>query len=142
MKRFLRLALLFSWIFTISYAYSAQLPPVTNITKGLADSAKNSLLGPKEKFPVKVEGGYEVANIFSYLNYVIFEYNMPTDSQSMSISDFSENIRQGLSDQFCDKPDVIDALRLYDIRFLFRFKFTDNRNIPSTLSIDEICDNK
>ncbi|OCG17589.1 hypothetical protein A9G24_02940 [Gilliamella sp. App6-5] len=139
MKKRIKLAALFSAFFMISSAYSAELPLSANITKAFADSAKRSILGEGGSFPVKVEAGYEVTNIFYNLNSVVFEYNMPTDSQSASMEDITEGIRLGLNAQFCDKQDVIDVLRAYDIRFLFRLQFTDNRNVPATLSIDEIC---
>ncbi|MWN05694.1 hypothetical protein [Gilliamella sp. Pas-s95] len=139
MKKRIKLAALFSAFFMISSAYSAELPPSANITKAFADSAKRSILGEGGTFPVKVEAGYEVTNIFYNLNNVVFEYNMPTDSQSASMEEIIEGIRLGLNAQFCDKQDVIDVLRAYDISFLFRFQFTDNRIVPATLSIDNIC---
>ncbi|KDN10855.1 hypothetical protein GAPWKB30_0490 [Gilliamella apicola] len=135
----MKLAVLLSALFTISNAYSAELPPSANITKAFADSAKRSILGEGGEFPVKVDAGYEITNIFGNLNNIVFEYNMPTDSQSVSIVDITENIRLGLNAQFCNKQDVIEVLRAYDIRFLFRFQFNDDRNVPATLSIDEIC---
>ncbi|MWP62929.1 hypothetical protein [Gilliamella sp. Pas-s25] len=139
MKKRIKLAVLVSAFFMISSAYSAELPSSANITKAFADSAKRSILGEGGTFPVKVEAGYEVTNIFYNLNSIVFEYNMPTDSQSASIEEITKGIRLGLNAQFCDKQDVIDVLRAYDISFLFRFQFTDNRNVPATLSIDEIC---
>ncbi|MCO6550593.1 MULTISPECIES: hypothetical protein [Gilliamella] len=139
MKKLMKLAVLLSALFTISNAYSAELPPSANITKAFADSAKRSILGEGGEFPVKVDAGYEITNIFGNLNNIVFEYNMPTDSQSVSIVDITENIRLGLNAQFCNKQDVIEVLRAYDIRFLFRFQFNDDRNVPATLSIDEIC---
>lgn len=135
----MKLVVLLSALFTISNAYSAELPPSANITKAFADSAKRSILGEGGEFPVKVDAGYEITNIFGNLNNIVFEYNMPTDSQSVSIVDITENIRLGLNAQFCNKQDVIEVLRAYDIRFLFRFQFNDDRNVPATLSIDEIC---
>lgn len=135
----MKLAVLLSALFTISNAYSAELLPSANITKAFADSAKRSILGEGGEFPVKVDAGYEITNIFGNLNNIVFEYNMPTDSQSVSIVDITENIRLGLNAQFCNKQDVIEVLRAYDIRFLFRFQFNDDRNVPATLSIDEIC---
>ncbi|SCB85619.1 hypothetical protein GA0061081_10284 [Gilliamella bombicola] len=80
MKKRIKLAALVSAFFMISSAYSAELPPSANITKAFADSAKRSILGEGGTFPVKVEAGYEVTNIFYNLNNVVFEYNMPTDS--------------------------------------------------------------
>ncbi|MCO6537738.1 MAG: hypothetical protein J6569_05625 [Gilliamella sp.] len=139
MKKLMKLVVLLSALFTISNAYSAELPPSANITKAFADSAKRSILGEGGEFPVKVDAGYEITNIFGNLNNIVFEYNMPTDSQSVSIVDITENIRLGLNAQFCNKQDVIEVLRAYDIRFLFRFQFNDDRNVPATLSIDEIC---
>lgn len=139
MKKRIKLAVLVSAFFMISSAYSTELPPSANITKAFADSAKRSILGEGGTFPIKVEAGYEVTNIFNNLNSIIFEYNMPTDSQSTSMEEITEGIRLGLNAQFCDKQDVIDVLRAYDISFLFRFQFTDNRIVPATLSIDGIC---
>ncbi|SCB85649.1 hypothetical protein GA0061081_10285 [Gilliamella bombicola] len=55
------------------------------------------------------------------------------------MEDIIKGIRLGLNAQFCDKQDVIDVLRAYDISFLFRFQFTDDRIVPATLSIDNIC---
>ncbi|OCG42267.1 hypothetical protein A9G29_00005 [Gilliamella sp. Fer2-1] len=140
MKKRINLAVLLSSFLMISNAYSAELPSSANITKAFADSAKRSILGEGGKFPIKTEAGYEVTNIFYNLNNVVFEYSMPTDSQSVSIVDITEGIRLGLNAQFCSKQDVVDVLRAYDIRFLFRFQFNDDRNVPATLSIDEICE--
>ncbi|WP_085247946.1 hypothetical protein [Gilliamella mensalis] len=139
MKKRIKLAVLVSAFFMISSAYSTELPPSANITKAFADSAKRSILGEGGTFPIKVEAGYEVTNIFNNLNSIIFEYNMPIDSQSASMEEITEGIRLGLNAQFCDKQDVIDVLRAYNISFLFRFQFTDNRIVPATLSIDGIC---
>lgn len=135
----MKLVVLFSAFFMISSAYSIDLPPSANITKAFSDSAKRSILGEGGEFPIKMDAGYEITNIFSNPNSIVFEYNMPTDSQSVSIGEITEDIRLGLNAQFCNNQDVIEVLHAYDIRFLFRFQFNDERNVPTTLSIDEIC---
>ncbi|OCG66291.1 hypothetical protein A9G39_06695 [Gilliamella sp. Imp1-6] len=140
MKKLMKLVVLFSAFFMISSAYSTDLPPSANITKAFADSAKRSILSEGGEFPIKMDGGYEITNIFSNPNSIVFEYNMPTDSQSVTIGDITEDIRLGLNAQFCNNQDVIKVLRAYDIQFLFRFQFNDDRNVPATLSIDEICE--
>jgi len=144
MKKIVKLAVLISSLLVFSIANAAPKNTDKNnavaVTKALADSAKRSLLGDKGKFPLTVEAGYEVTNISANINNVVFEYKMPSDSQNTPLDDFMENVRLGLNSQFCDKPDVVNVLKTYDIRFIFRFQFTDNRNIPTTLSIKEICE--
>ncbi|OCG24635.1 hypothetical protein A9G11_03000 [Gilliamella sp. wkB108] len=145
MKKIVKLAVLFLGVLTFSFAYGAKSKPATTpsagtISKALADSAKKSLLGDKGKFPLKIDEGMEVTNISAVDKIVVFEYNIPTDSQSKPTVDLIENLRAGLNSQFCSKQDIVNVLRAYDIRFLFRFQYTDNRNVPSTLSIDEICE--
>lgn len=140
MKTMVKLAIIFWGILLLSTAYSVEPPSVDKISKALVDSAKKSLLGPKGKFPVKIDGGMEITNISSTSNNVVFEYRVPTDSQSLSTENLTDNIRVGLNNLFCSKQDVINVLRAYDIRFLFRFLYTDDRNVPATLSIDEICE--
>ena len=142
MKKVVNLAVLLSSLFMFTTANAAEVDKNTGVkvTKALADSAKRSLLGEKGKFPIQVEAGYEVTNITANLNNVVFEYKMPSDSQNTPLDDFMENVRLGLNSQFCDKSDVVNVLKTYDIRFIFRFQFTDERNIPTTLSIKEICE--
>ncbi|OCG02862.1 hypothetical protein [Gilliamella sp. wkB112] len=140
MKKNVKLAVLFSGILICSTAYSAEPPSVDKISKALVDSAKKSLLGEKGKFPLKLDGGMEIINITSTSNNVVFEYTVPTDSQSVPTENLTENIKVGLNNLFCGKQDMVNVLRAYDIRFLFRFLYTDNRNVPATLSIDEICE--
>ena len=142
MKKVVNLAVLLSSLFMFTTANAAEADKNTGVkvTKALADSAKRSLLGEKGKFPIQVEAGYEVTNITANLNNVVFEYKMPSDSQNTPLNDFMENVRLGLNSQFCDKSDVVNVLKTYDIRFIFRFQFTDERNIPTTLSIKEICE--
>lgn len=140
MKTMVKLAIIFWGILLLSTAYSVEPPSVDKISKALVDSAKKSLLGPKGKYPVKIDGGMEITNISSTSNNVVFEYRVPTDSQSLSTENLTDNIRVGLNNLFCSKQDVINVLRAYDIRFLFRFLYTDDRNVPATLSIDEICE--
>lgn len=142
MKKVVNLAVLLSSLFMFTTANAAEVDKNTGVkvTKALADSAKRSLLGEKGKFPIQVEAGYEVTNITANLNNVVFEYKMPSDSQNTPLNDFMENVRLGLNSQFCDKSDVVNVLKTYDIRFIFRFQFTDERNIPTTLSIKEICE--
>ena len=142
MKNVVKLAVMLSSLFMFTTANAAEADKTTGVkvTKALADSAKRSLLGEKGKFPIQVEAGYEVTNITANLNNVVFEYKMPSDSQNTPLDDFMENVRLGLNSQFCDKSDVVNVLKTYDIRFIFRFQFTDERNIPTTLSIKEICE--
>lgn len=140
MQNMLKLTLLLLGSLMFSSAYSVEPPSEESISKGLADSAKRSLLGDNGKFPIKIEGDMQITNISSNSNYVVFEYDMPTDSQSMPIDNIVANIGAGLNKQFCDKQDVVNVLRTYDIHFLFRFNYTDNRNVPATLTIDEICE--
>lgn len=131
-------SLMFSSVYSVEP--NVETPPEDSISKILADSAKRSLLGDNDQFPIKIEGGMEIANISSNSNYVVFEYNVPTDSQSMPVGDIVTKIGAGLNKQFCDKQDVVNLLHTHDIHFLFRFKYTDDRNVPATLTIDEICE--
>lgn len=131
--------LLTSFLFCLS-AYSAHSSEDENISKALADSAKKSLLGEKGEFPITIGGDMKITNISSNNNIVVFEYEVPTDSQSQSMDGIVSNIKVGLHNQFCDKQDVIDVLNTYDIHFLFRFFYRDNRIVPALLSINEICE--
>ena len=142
MRNVVKLAVMLSSLFMFTTVHAAEVDKNTGVkvSKALADSAKRSLLGEKGKFPIQAEAGYEVTNITANLNNVVFEYKMPSDSQNTPLNDFMENVRLGLYSQFCDKSDIVNVLKTYDIRFIFRFQFTDDRNIPTTLSIDEICE--
>lgn len=139
MKNLVKLIVPVSGFIVFSFGYCNELPSVTKVSSTIVDSAKKSILGEKGKFPFKTKDGTEITNISYNSNNIVFEYKIPTDSQTILAQDLAEELRIRFNQEFCGHQDFIDVLNYYDIRFLFRFQYTDNRNVPAMLSINDIC---
>ncbi|MCX8642497.1 MULTISPECIES: hypothetical protein [unclassified Gilliamella] len=139
MKKLAKSAAILIGLLMFSSAYCDELPPVSKVSSAIVNSAKKSILGENGKFPYKTADGTELTNISANSNNIIFEYKIPADSQTLPVQDLSDYFRVQLKDEFCNKQDVVNVLSFYDIRFLFRFQYSDDRNVPATLSIKEIC---
>lgn len=140
MRNLFKLIVLGAGVMFFSSVYSNNdLPLVNKVSLAIVESAKRSLLGEKGKFPFKTEDGTEITNISYNSNNILFEFNITSDSQTILAQHIAEDLRMRFNQEFCHNEDLINVLNYYDIHFLFRFKYTDHRNVPAILSIKEIC---
>ena len=140
MRNLIRLIALLSGIIMFSPVYSDEnLPSVNDVSSAIVESAKRSLLGEKGKFPFSTKDGTEITNISYNSNNILFEFKIPSDSQSILAQYLTEDLRIRFNKEFCHNENLINVLNHYDISFIFRFEYTDNRTVPGMLSMNEIC---
>lgn len=140
MRNLVKLMVLLSGIMVFSPVYSDDdMLSVDKVSSAIVESAKSSLLGKKGKFPFKTVDGTEITNISYNSNNILFEFKIPSDSQTILAQYLAEDLRIRFNQEFCHNENLINVLNHYDIRFLFRFEYTDHRIVPAILSMNEIC---
>lgn len=140
MRNLVKLMALLSGIIVFSPVYSDDdIFSVDKVSSAIVESAKSSLLGKKGKFPFKTADGTEITNISYNSNNILFEFKIPSDSQTILAQYLTEDLRIRFNQEFCHNENLINVLNHYDIRFLFHFEYTDHRIVPAILSMNEIC---
>lgn len=108
--------------------------------KMIADGAKKSLLKQYKKFPIKLDNFSSLTDITSDKQYVVYDYKILMPSDNFTTEILSGVLKTTLKGQVCTSQVFMDTFKEYDLRFLYRYQFSDTKTITITLSVDEICD--
>ncbi|TEA28027.1 hypothetical protein [Candidatus Schmidhempelia bombi] len=108
--------------------------------KNLAEGAKRNLLSIYGKFPIKLDNVSQLTDITSSKQNIIYDYNVTMESGLLTSEILAEALKESQKDSVCSVPVFVQTFKENDLRFLYRYQFSDKKIIPVTLSIDDMCD--
>lgn len=137
--------LLVSGLFFVAASFAETTPPKAtmtgeNIASVFAEKGRSFLLQQNKTFPIKIDNLTYLTNLSSDKNTIVYDYTVAIASDIFSKEDMTNNLKKEAKANSCPNKTLVAVSKKYDIHFLHRYQFDDNKTVPILLSIEELCE--